>query len=151
MAKELAYRVWVNDGGKQVLWAEKDHNGNKTNHLTKEQEQRYISGICSRISQGMTDYVNNHPDSALLNQAKERKCKPMGSFTIAVIILAFVLLVLGVIGCLNKAHTDNTKWLQNSWNEVMNEQRHLLEMIRENQNQIARLLRKLESEDERKD
>ncbi len=76
----------------------------------------------------------------------------MGSFTIAVIILAFVLLVLGVIGCLNKAHTDNTKWLQNSWNEVMNEQRHLLEMIRENQNQIARLLRKLEEKDnERKD
>ena len=75
----------------------------------------------------------------------------MGSFTIAVIILAVVLLVLGVIGCLNKAHTDNTKWLQNSWNEVMNEQRHLLEMIKESQNQIARLLRKLESEDERKD
>lgn len=75
----------------------------------------------------------------------------MGSFTIAVIILAFVLLVLGVIGCLNKAHTDNTKWLQNSWNEVMNEQRHLLEMIKESQNQITRLLRKLESEDERKD
>lgn len=75
----------------------------------------------------------------------------MGSFTIAVIILAFVLLVLGVIGCLNKAHTDNTKWLQNSWNEVMNEQRHLLEMIKESQNQIAKLLRKLESEDERKD
>lgn len=75
----------------------------------------------------------------------------VGSFTIAVIILAFVLLVLGVIGCLNKAHTDNTKWLQNSWNEVMNEQRHLLEMIKESQNQIAKLLRKLESEDERKD
>ena len=75
----------------------------------------------------------------------------MGSFATAVIILAFVLLVIGVIGCLNKAHTDNTKWLQNSWNEVMNEQRHLLEIIRENQNQIARLLRKLESEDERKD
>lgn len=76
----------------------------------------------------------------------------MGSFTIAVIILAFVLLVLGVIGCLNKAHTDNTKWLQNSWNEVMNEQRHLLEMIRENQNQIVRLLRKLEEKNnERKD
>lgn len=75
----------------------------------------------------------------------------MGNFIIAVIILAFVLLVLGVIGCLNKAHTDNTKWLQNSWNEVMNEQRHLLEMIKESQNQIARLLRKLESEDERKD
>ena len=70
----------------------------------------------------------------------------MGSFTIAVIILAFVLLVLGVIGCLNKAYTDNTKWLQNSWNEVMNEQRHLLEMIRENQNQIARLLRRLDGE-----
>lgn len=78
--------------------------------------------------------------------------KKVGSFTIAVIILAFVLLVIGVIGCLNKAHTDNTKWLQNSWNEVMNEQRHLLEMIRENQNQIARLLRKLEEKDnERKD
>jgi hypothetical protein len=78
--------------------------------------------------------------------------KKVGSFTIAVIILALVLLVLGVIGCLNKAHTDNTKWLQNSWNEVMNEQRHLLEMIRENQNQIARLLRKLEEMDnERKD
>lgn len=76
----------------------------------------------------------------------------MGSFTIAVIILALVLLVIGVLGCLNKAHTDNTKWLQNSWNEVMNEQRHLLEMIRENQNQIARLLRKLEEKDnERKD
>lgn len=76
----------------------------------------------------------------------------MGSFTIAVIILAFVLLVIGVIGCLNKAHTDNIKWLQNNWNEVMNEQRHLLEMIRENQNQIARLLRKLEEKDnERKD
>lgn len=71
----------------------------------------------------------------------------MGSFIIAVIILAFVLLVLGVIGCLNKAHTDNIKWLQNNWNEVMNEQRHLLEMIRENQNQIARLLRKLEEKD----
>lgn len=78
--------------------------------------------------------------------------KKVGSFTIAVIILAFVLLVLGVIGCLNKAHTDNTKWLQNSWNEVMNEQRHLLEMIKESQNQIARLLRKLEEKDnERKD
>lgn len=75
----------------------------------------------------------------------------MGSFTIAVVILALVLLVIGVIGCLNKVHTDNTKWLQNSWNEVMNEQRHLLEMIKESQNQIARLLRKLESEDERKD
>jgi len=76
----------------------------------------------------------------------------MGSFTIAVIILAFVLLVLGVIGCLNKAHTDNIKWLQNSWNETMNEQRHLLEMIKESQNQIARLLRKLEEKDnERKD
>lgn len=72
--------------------------------------------------------------------------KKVGSFTIAVIILAFVLLVLGVIGCLNKAYTDNTKWLQNSWNEVMNEQRHLLEMIRENQNQIARLLRRLDGE-----
>ena len=75
----------------------------------------------------------------------------MGSLPIAIIIFALVILVLGVIGCLNKAHTDNTKWLQSSWNEVMNEQRHLLEMIRENQNQIARLLRKLESEDERKD
>ena len=76
----------------------------------------------------------------------------MGSFTIAVIILALVLLVIGVIGCLNKAHTDNTKWFQNSWNEVMNEQRHLLEMIKESQNQIARLLRKLEEKDnERKD
>lgn len=78
--------------------------------------------------------------------------KKVGSFTIAVIILALVLLVIGVIGCLNKAHTDNTKWLQNSWNEVMNEQRHLLEMIKESQNQIARLLRKLEEKDnERKD
>lgn len=78
--------------------------------------------------------------------------KKVGSFTIAVIILALVLLVIGVIGCLNKAHTDNTKWLQNSWNEVMNEQRHLLEMIKESQNQIARLLRKLEENDnERKD
>lgn len=78
--------------------------------------------------------------------------KKVGSFTIAVIILALVLLVIGVIGCLNKAHTDNTKWLQNNWNEVMNEQRHLLEMIKESQNQIARLLRKLEEKDnERKD
>lgn len=76
----------------------------------------------------------------------------MGSFIIAVIILALVFLVTGVIGCLNKAHTDNAKWLQNSWNEVMNEQRHLLEMIKESQNQIARLLRKLEEKDnERKD
>ena len=69
----------------------------------------------------------------------------------AIIVLTLVVLIIAVIGCLNKAHTDNTKWLQNSWNEVMNEQRHLLEIIRENQNQIARLLRKLESEDERKD
>ncbi len=69
----------------------------------------------------------------------------------AIIVLTLVVLIIAVIGCLNKAHTDNTKWLQNSWNEVMNEQRHLLEMIRENQNQIARLLRKLESENERKD
>ena len=61
----------------------------------------------------------------------------MGSFTIAVIILAFVLLVLGVIGCLNKAHTDNTKWLQSSLVQLM---------IRENQNQIARLLRRLDGE-----
>lgn len=75
----------------------------------------------------------------------------MGSIAFAIIVLALVVLIIAVIGCLNKAHTDNTKWLQNSWNEVMNEQRHLLEMIRENQNQIARLLRKLESEDERKD
>lgn len=75
----------------------------------------------------------------------------MGSMAFAIIVLTLVILIIAVIGCLNKAHTDNTKWLQNSWNEVMNEQRHLLEMIRENQNQIARLLRKLESEDERKD
>lgn len=75
----------------------------------------------------------------------------MGSIAFAIIVLTLVVLIIAVIGCLNKAHTDNTKWLQNSWNEVMNEQRHLLEMIRENQNQIARLLRKLESEDERKD
>lgn len=75
----------------------------------------------------------------------------MGSIAFAIIVLTLVVLIIAVIGCLNKAHTDNTKWLQNSWNEVMNEQRHLLEMIRENQNQIARLLRKLESENERKD
>lgn len=75
----------------------------------------------------------------------------MGSIAFAIIVLTLVVLIIAVIGCLNKAHTDNTKWLQNSWNEVMNEQRHLLEMIRKNQNQIARLLRKLESEDERKD
>lgn len=75
----------------------------------------------------------------------------MGSIAFAIIVLTLVVLIIAIIGCLNKAHTDNTKWLQNSWNEVMNEQRHLLEMIRENQNQIARLLRKLESEDERKD
>ena len=72
----------------------------------------------------------------------------MGSIAFAIIVLTLVVLIIAIIGCLNKAHTDNTKWLQNSWNEVMNEQRHLLEMIRENQNQIARLLRKLESEDE---
>ena len=84
---------------------------------------------------------------SVIRIGKRKEVKKVGSFTIAVIILALVLLVIGVIGCLNKAHTDNTKWLQNSWNEVMNEQRHLLEMIRENQNQIARLLRKLESED----
>lgn len=76
----------------------------------------------------------------------------MGSIAFAIIVLTLVVLIIAVIGCLNKAHTDNTKWLQNSWNEVMNEQRHLLEMIRENQNQIARLLRKLEEKDnERKD
>lgn len=75
----------------------------------------------------------------------------MGSIAFAIIVLTLVVLIIAVIGCLNKAYTDNTKWLQNSWNEVMNEQRHLLEMIRENQNQIARLIRKLESENERKD
>jgi len=75
----------------------------------------------------------------------------VGSIAFAIIVLTLVVLIIAVIGCLNKAHTDNTKWLQNSWNEVMNEQRHLLEMIRENQNQIARLIRKLESENERKD
>ena len=75
----------------------------------------------------------------------------MGSIAFAIIVLTLVVLIIAIIGCLNKAHTDNTKWLQNSWNEVMNEQRHLLEMIKESQNQIARLLRKLESEDERKD
>ena len=70
----------------------------------------------------------------------------------AIIFLTLVVLIIAIIGCLNKAHTDNTKWLQNSWSEVMNEQRHLLEMIRENQNQIVRLLRKLEEKDnERKD
>lgn len=76
----------------------------------------------------------------------------MGSMAFAIIVLTLVVLIIAVIGCLNKAHTDNTKWLQNSWNEVMNEQRHLLEMIKESQNQIARLLRKLEEKDnERKD
>lgn len=70
----------------------------------------------------------------------------MGSIAFAIIVLALVVLIIAIIGCLNKAHTDNTKWLQNSWNEVMNEQRHLLEMIRENQNQIARLLRRLDGE-----
>lgn len=70
----------------------------------------------------------------------------MGSIAFAIIVLALVVLIIAVIGCLNKAHTDNIKWLQNSWNEVMNEQRHLLEMIRENQNQIARLLRRLDGE-----
>ena len=78
--------------------------------------------------------------------------KKVGSIAFAIIVLTLVVLIIAIIGCLNKAHTDNTKWLQNSWNEVMNEQRHLLEMIRENQNQIARLLRKLEEKDnERKD
>lgn len=33
----------------------------------------------------------------------------MGSLPIAIIIFALVILVLGVIGCLNKAHTDNTE------------------------------------------
>lgn len=76
----------------------------------------------------------------------------MGSIAFAIIVLALVVLIIAVIGCLNKAHTDNTKWLQNSWNEVMNEQRHLLEMIKESQNQIAKLLRKLEErKNERKD
>lgn len=76
----------------------------------------------------------------------------MGSIAFAIIVLTLVVLIIAVIGCLNEAHTDNTKWLQNSWNEEMKEQRHLLEMIRENQNQIARLLRKLEEKDnERKD
>ena len=76
----------------------------------------------------------------------------MGSMAFAIIVLTLVVLIIAIIGCLNKAHTDNTKWLQNSWSEVMNEQRHLLEMIRENQNQIVRLLRKLEEKDnERKD
>lgn len=70
----------------------------------------------------------------------------MGSIAFAIIVLTLVVLIIAVIGCLNRAHTDNTKWLQNSWNEVMNEQRHLLEMIRENQNQIARLLRRLDGE-----
>lgn len=70
----------------------------------------------------------------------------MGSIAFAIIVLTLVVLIIAIIGCLNKAHTDNTKWLQNSWNEVMNEQRHLLEMIRENQNQIARLLRRLDGE-----
>ena len=70
----------------------------------------------------------------------------MGSIAFAIIVLTLVVLIMAVIGCLNSAHTDNTKWLQNSWNEVMNEQRHLLEMIRENQNQIARLLRRLDGE-----
>jgi hypothetical protein len=78
--------------------------------------------------------------------------KKVGSIAFAIIVLTLVVLIIAVIGCLNKAHTDNTKWLQNSWNEVMNEQRHLLEMIKESQNQIARLLRKLEEKDnERKD
>ena len=70
----------------------------------------------------------------------------MGSMAFAIIVLTLVVLIIAVIGCLNKAHTDNTKWLQNSWNEVMNEQRHLLEMIKESQNQIARLLRRLDGE-----
>lgn len=70
----------------------------------------------------------------------------MGSIAFAIIVLALVVLIIAVIGCLNKAHTDNIKWLQSSWNEVLNEQRHLLEMIRENQNQIARLLRRLDGE-----
>lgn len=70
----------------------------------------------------------------------------MGSIAFAIIVLALVVLIIAVIGCLNKAHTDNIKWLQSSWNETMNEQRHLLEMIRENQNQIARLLRRLDGE-----
>lgn len=70
----------------------------------------------------------------------------MGSIAFAIIVLALVVLIIAVIGCLNKAHTDNIKWLQSSWNEVMNEQRHLLEMIRENQNQIARLLRRLDGD-----
>ena len=76
----------------------------------------------------------------------------MGSIAFAIIVLTLVVLIIAIIGCLNKAHTDNTKWLQNSWNEVMNEQRHLLEMIKESQNQIAKLLRKLEErKNERKD
>lgn len=70
----------------------------------------------------------------------------MGSIAFAIIVLALVVLIIAVIGCLNKAHTDNIKWLQSSLVQLMNEQRHLLEMIRENQNQIARLLRRLDGE-----
>lgn len=72
--------------------------------------------------------------------------KKVGSIAFAIIVLALVVLIIAVIGCLNKAHTDNIKWLQSSLVQLMNEQRHLLEMIRENQNQIARLLRRLDGE-----
>lgn len=76
----------------------------------------------------------------------------MGSIAFAIIVLALVVLIIAVIGCLNKAHTDNIKWLQSSWNETMNEQRHLQGMIRDSLNQVSRLLQKLEErENERKD
>lgn len=63
----LTVRVYVNVNGTDVLWSEKDSKGNKKCFLSKEDEKTYIKAICENISKGMTEYVQDHPDSVLLN------------------------------------------------------------------------------------
>ena len=63
----LTVRVYVNVNGKDVLWSEKDSKGNKKCFLSAEDETKYIKAICNNISKGMTEYVQDHPDSVLLN------------------------------------------------------------------------------------
>lgn len=63
----LTVRVYVNVNGKDVLWSEKDSKGNKKCFLSAEDETKYIQAICNNISKGMTEYVQDHPDSVLLN------------------------------------------------------------------------------------
>lgn len=64
---KLRTRHFVIIDDKEVLYMEKDIDGNVIWHLPKEQFRQYENKMMANVSRGMSEYVNNNPDCALLN------------------------------------------------------------------------------------